>query len=91
MYNRNAKVAKATRPADAGPGIVAMATERGCDLDALPLADMQSVEPRITEAVIDVLSCEVAVTMRRSFGGTAPDEVRARIAEARQRYGLDDT
>ena len=25
-----------------------------------------------------------------SFGGTAPDEVRARIAEARQRYGLND-
>jgi argininosuccinate lyase len=71
--------------------IVAMATERGCDLDALPLADMQSVEPRITEAVLDVLSCEAAVAMRRSFGGTAPDEVRARIAEARQRYGLDDT
>ena len=70
--------------------IVAMATERGCDLDALPLADMQAVEPRITAAVLDVLSCEAAVAMRRSFGGTAPDEVRARIAEARQRYGLND-
>ena len=67
-----------------------MATERGCDLDALPLADMQAVEPRITATVLDVLSCEAAVAMRRSFGGTAPDEVRARIAEARQRYGLND-
>ena len=70
--------------------IVAMATERGCDLDALPLADMQSVEPRITADVIGILSCEAAVAMRRSFGGTAPDEVRARIAEARQRYGLGE-
>jgi hypothetical protein len=26
--------------------------------------------------------------MRRSFGGTAPDEVRGRIAEARARYGI---
>ena len=70
--------------------IVAMATERGCDLDALPLADMQAVEPRITADVIGILSCEAAVAMRRSFGGTAPDEVRARIAEARQRYGLGE-
>ena len=70
--------------------IVAMATERGCDLDALPLADMQAVEPLITADVIGILSCEAAVAMRRSFGGTAPDEVRARIAEARQRYGLGE-
>ena len=70
--------------------IVAMATERGCDLDALALADMQSVEPRITADVLEVLSCEAAVAMRRSFGGTAPDEVRARIAEARRRYGLGE-
>jgi argininosuccinate lyase len=40
--------------------------------------------------VLAVLSCEAAVAMRRSFGGTAPDEVRARIAEARTRYGLNE-
>ena len=49
---------------------------------------MQAVEPRITAAVTDVLSCEAAVAMRKSFGGTAPDEVRSRIAEARERYGI---
>ena len=49
---------------------------------------MQQVEPRITAAVMEFLSCETAVAMRRSFGGTAPDEVRARIAEARARYGF---
>ena len=49
---------------------------------------MQQVEPRITAAVMDILSCEAAAAMRRSFGGTAPDEVRARIAEARARYGI---
>jgi len=69
--------------------IVAIAADRGCDLDALSLADMQAVEPRITADVLAVLSCEAAVAMRRSFGGTAPDEVRARIAEARARYGLE--
>ena len=70
--------------------IVAMAAEKSCDLDGLSLAEMQSVEPRITAAVLEVLSCEAAIAMRTSFGGTAPDEVRARIAEARTRFGLED-
>ena len=70
--------------------IVAMAAEKSCNLDGLSLAEMQSVEPRITAAVLEVLSCEAAVAMRTSFGGTAPDEVRARIAEARTRFGLED-
>ena len=69
--------------------IVAIAAERGCDLDALSLEDMQAVEPRITADVLAVLSCEAAAAMRLSHGGTAPDEVRARITEARQRYALD--
>ena len=70
--------------------IVAMAAEKSCDLDGLSLAEMQSVEPRITTAILEILSCEAAVAMRTSFGGTAPDEVRARIAEARTRFGLED-
>ena len=66
-------------------GIVAIASGRGCDLDALSLEDMQGVEPRITDAVMDVLTCESAVARRRSFGGTAPEQVRARIADARKK------
>ena len=69
-------------------GIVAIASGRGCELDALSLEDMQGVEPRITAAVMDVLACESAVARRRSFGGTAPEQVRARIADARKKYGL---
>ena len=68
---------------------MALASEKGCDLDRLDLADMQAIEPRITSAVLDVLTCEAAVSMRTSFGGTAPDEVRARIADARIRFALD--
>ena len=56
----------------------------------MSVAEMQSVEPRITAAVLKVLSCDAAVAMRTSFGGTAPDEVRAHIAEARTRFGLED-
>ena len=68
--------------------IVAMAAKRGCDLDAVPLEDMQAVEPMITEAVLPILKVDNAVAARRSFGGTAPDEIRARIADAKKRFHL---
>ncbi len=66
--------------------IVARAVERGCALAELPLGDLQAVEPRITEAVFEVLTVERAVESRTSFGGTAPAAVRAAIAAARERY-----
>jgi argininosuccinate lyase len=66
--------------------IVGRAVERGCDLAQLPLAELQAVEPRITEAVFEVLTVERAVESRTSFGGTAPTAVRAAIAAARERY-----
>ena len=56
--------------------LVALAAGRGIDLDALSLAEMQAVEPRITAAVFDVLGVEASVRSRTSFGGTAPDNVR---------------
>ena len=68
--------------------IVALAAKRGVDLDAVPLADMQEIEPMITEEVIDILKVENAVAARRSFGGTAPAEVSARIAEAKKRFHI---
>jgi argininosuccinate lyase len=57
--------------------IVKLAEERGVALDALTLADMQSVEPRITDGVFSVLTVENSVASRRSFGGTAPENVAA--------------
>ena len=66
--------------------IVKAAETRGCDLADLPLADLQAVEPSITEAVFEVLSVEKAVASRTSFGGTAPDKVRGAVAAARERY-----
>jgi argininosuccinate lyase len=56
--------------------IVALASTRGVALEKLPLAEMQSVEPRITEEVFDVLGVERSVRSRRSYGGTAPANVR---------------
>jgi argininosuccinate lyase len=56
--------------------IVAKAAEAGLPLERLPLAAMQAVEPRITKAVFGVLSVEASVKSRRTYGGTAPDNVR---------------
>ncbi len=38
---------------------------------------MQAEEPRITDAVFAVLGVENSVASRTSYGGTAPDNVRA--------------
>ena len=57
----------------------------GVDLMQLPLTELQALEPGVTEAVYKVLSPEASCASRISFGGTAPDQVRARIAEWRQR------
>ena len=66
--------------------IVARAERAGRDLAELPLETLRAVEPRITEAVFDVLTLESSVASRTSFGGTAPDNVRAAAAAARARF-----
>jgi argininosuccinate lyase len=55
--------------------IVRLAEERGVDISELELAEMQSVEPRITQEIFDVLTVEASVASRTSFGGTAPQNV----------------
>lgn len=69
--------------------IVALAAGRGCTLADLSLADLKSVDGRITSDVMDVLDETRAVHSRTSFGGTAPDRVRAAVAAARQRFLSD--
>ena len=61
-------------------GIVKRAEELGVGLDALPLAEMQKIEPLITKDVFAVLSLEASVDSRQSYGGTAPVRVREQIA-----------
>ena len=65
--------------------LVAMAEEKGCDLDGLTLAEMQTVEDRITEDVFSVLDVESSVASRTSYGGTAPEQVLIQVAAARMR------
>jgi argininosuccinate lyase len=56
--------------------IVARAAEDGVALEKLDLADLQKIEPKITEEVFSVLGVEKSVRSRTSFGGTAPPNVR---------------
>jgi len=59
--------------------IVALAEQQGKTLDTLSLADMQSVEPRITDEVYSVLSPLASASSRTSYGGTAPSEVEKQV------------
>ena len=60
--------------------IVALAEEKDCRLADLALADMQAVNAAITDGIYSVLSVEASVASRTSYGGTAPDNVRAMVA-----------
>jgi argininosuccinate lyase len=51
----------------------------GCDLPGLPLAELQALEPRVTDAVYKVLTPQASAESRTSYGGTAPDQVRAQV------------
>ena len=62
---------------------VKAAEAAGCGLADLPLSALQAIDARITAGVFDVLSVDASVASRTSFGGTAPDRVRAAIAAAR--------
>jgi argininosuccinate lyase len=66
--------------------IVKRAEALGCTLAELPLSELQAIEPAITAAVFEVLDPDRSVASRTSFGGTAPDRVRAAIIEARRRF-----
>jgi argininosuccinate lyase len=68
---------------------VKLAESRGLALDKLPLADLQAIDARIDGRVFLALSVEASVAARASHGGTAPAEVRKRVAEARAVLGLE--
>jgi argininosuccinate lyase len=69
--------------------IVAAASERGVALERLPLAEMQAIEPRITDKALGVLTVENSVASRTSFGGTAPANVREQAEAWRKRLEKD--
>ncbi len=60
--------------------LVARAEAMGLELAALPLAQMQAEEPAIHDGVFAVLSVDASIRSRRSYGGTAPENVAAQAA-----------
>ena len=61
--------------------IVKAAEDKGLELENVPLAVMQAIEPRISNGVYSVLSVENSVKSRKSYGGTSPQNV-AKMARA---------
>lgn len=64
---------------------VKAAEDKGVQLWDLTLKDLQTIEPRITNDVFDVLSVDASVASRQSYGGTAPVRVREQIALWKER------
>ena len=69
--------------------IVALAEAEGVDLEALPLQNMQTVEPRLTKDVFSVLSVEASAASRQSYGGTSPVRVSEQVELWKTRLGLE--
>jgi argininosuccinate lyase len=63
---------------------VRLASERGCDLADLALDELQRFDARIEDDVYGLLTPEGSADARDLLGGTAPAQVLARIAEARE-------
>jgi argininosuccinate lyase len=67
--------------------LVKLAMRTGVGLEDLSLAQMQTVEPRITAEVFGVLGVDKSVESRVSYGGTAPANVRAQAQGWLDRLG----
>ncbi len=64
---------------------VALAEQKKCGLEKLPLEDLQALNGAITLDVYSVLTVQNSVKSRTSFGGAAPSEVRRQIRYWRKR------
>ncbi|MET3661469.1 argininosuccinate lyase [Aquamicrobium ahrensii] len=58
---------------------VALAEEKKVGLERLALDDLKSIHEGITQDIFSVLSVQNSVKSRKSFGGTAPAEVRRQV------------
>ena len=63
--------------------VVKRAESDGVALDQLPLEVLQDIDPRIDDRVFKALSVEASVASRASYGGTAPEQVKAQVARAK--------
>ncbi len=68
--------------------IVTYCEENDLSLNEIPFNVMQKLEKKITKDIYHVIEVEYSVNSRKSFGGTAPDEVLKRCSEWKEKlYG----
>ena len=68
---------------------VAYCVRKHCDLADLELGELKQFSDAIGNDVFDYLTLEGSVAARDHIGGTAPNQVRAAIAAARERLSLE--
>jgi argininosuccinate lyase len=64
---------------------VAAAEKKGVDLPGLSLDELKAIHPDINDSVYAVLTVDASVASRKSYGGTAPDQVRFQIEAWKKR------
>ncbi len=65
--------------------IVQYAEQNNLALHEIPLDQMCALAPMVTKAVYQVLTPHASVSSRTSYGGTAPENVRAQIARWKEK------
>ncbi len=63
--------------------MVKLCETKGCEFEDLTDEELSSVDTRISKEVLGDISIEACVEGRKSFGGTAPSEVRRQIEVGR--------
>lgn len=63
---------------------VRLAEEKDCTLEDISLGELQTIEPRINADIYNYLTVEASVKSRTSYGGTAPDNVRQQVENAKK-------
>ncbi len=64
--------------------IVSACEQRGADLSSLTVEALRAFHPAFDERSLDVLDPRSAAHRRRSFGGTAPEEVARQVSSLRE-------
>ncbi|MGO9401845.1 MAG: argininosuccinate lyase [Terriglobales bacterium] len=67
---------------------VQLAVERGCELQKLPLADLQAIHASFDAAFASCLGLSEVLGLHDVPGGTAPRHVKRALQNARERAGL---
>ena len=63
--------------------IVALAEQKGMSLEGLTIEDFKFIDHRIDSRIHKVLSVEASAAARKSYGGTAPENVALQAARWR--------